>query len=417
MFMNPNNVTAGSKKTGEPSHSIAPVKKDFWDQFRSDFGWIMHINHKGNYTTVIEKTIEVALKVINYSHEIRDSSSFQEVLIDDLVDKLEPLLDKLKQAMYQSVDIGKGKHIGIANLKQQSLYPTPTGEIYVIVSGFNIPIAQHLYKIMKNQAVNFCFTELLQIHCIFHLIVSKTVDEKAITRPEEEKNIEEFKSLQPVHPNFWKQFHYEYSWLNYSNNIGQIIVSANKMYYLASKIVEYHKLDSDFDSDIDENIEDDDDLEDDDFDFETDTIDEKIEKFVKMLPPFLIKMKKIFDSCIYVGDRYIGLNDLRQISLYPTPDGVFFVLCDGFTDPIPLKDYYHMVSIAKEELSPIYHKIYAILTSLLNIERTVIPDDFPKGIELFIDSSDMDTSSDYKDIKNLLDETEEKATIGEKIDG
>jgi hypothetical protein len=384
-------VGARGKGRKDVKDSVRPVKQDFWEQFRVDFGWILHNLNIGNYVAVFEKTNELIFRVITFVNRNK-SVGFVTDLVEELSEMLEPLLKDLKLGMYQSVELEMGHKIGLVDLKQQTIFPTQTGEFYIVCSGFNEPIPMEIYHSMKTIALNYAYKSLVEAHAIFHLIVSYTTSPSSMKKEEEKDREEEYYSLSPVFPEFWKQFSYEYSWLVYNTNIGMKHHIATKTYYLGSKIVEYQKLDSDFNSELDENEYDIDD---------EDETRKKIRELVVELPSLLKHLRKAMYSCISLADRDIGLMDLRQISLYPTPIGEFFVVCDGFSIAIPLETYTHMSKIVSEESMPIINKIHSVFHSLLMVERTIEPEDFPTGPELIIDDEDM--------FRNLDDEEDEDA--------
>lgn len=380
--------TKSSKGKGktDAKDSVRPVKQDFWEQFRVDFGWILHNLNIGNQVAVFEKTNELIFRVITYVDRNKSEGLITD-FVEELAEMLEPLLDDLKRAMYQSVQLELKHKIGLADLKQQTIFPTPTGEFYIVCSGFNEPIPMEIYHSMKTIALNYAYRSLVEAHAIFHLIVSYTTTPTAIKKEKEKtEKEEEYYSLSPVFPDFWKQFEYEYSWLVYSTNIGMKHHIATKSYYLGSKLVEYQKLDSDFNSELDE------------LDQEFDEEDEtrvKIKKLVDELPTLLKNLRKAMYNCISLKDRDIGLMDLRQISLFPTPTGEFYVVCDGFSSAIPLSTYTHMIKIIVEDTMPVINKLHSIFHSILMVERTILPDDFPVGPQLIVDDEEM-----FKDLED-----------------
>lgn len=371
--------TSRGKGKTDVKDSVRPVKQDFWEQFRVDFGWILHNLNLGNYVAVFEKTNELIFRVMTFVNRSKSEGLVTD-FVEELSEMLEPLLDDLKQAMYQSVKLELGHKIGLADLKQQTIFPMITGEFYIVCSGFNEPIPMEIYHSMKTIAINYAYTSLVEAHAIFHLIVSYTTTPESIKKDKDKEKEEEYHSLNPVFPDFWKQFEYEYSWLVYNTNIGMKHHIATKTYYLGSKIVEYQKLDSDFNSELDE------------LDQEFDEKDEtraKIKKLVDELPTLLKQLRKAMYDCISLSDRDIGLMDLRQISLFPTPQGEFFVVCDGFSTAIPLSTYTHMNKIITEDTMPVINKVHSIFHSLLMVERTILPDDFPQGPQLIVDDEDI----------------------------
>jgi hypothetical protein len=368
--------------------TVHPVKPDFWEQFRVDFGWTLYHNSIGNQIAVFERTNELIFRVI--THVERDKSKGNVTkFVEELTELLKPILDHLKQAMYKSVELYYEHEIGLADLKQQTIYPMPTGEFYIVSSGFDEPIPMEIYHSMKTIALNYAYDSLMQSHAIFHLLVHYTTPPSSIKEvDEEDKEKDEYTMLKMVYPDFWKQFDYEYSWIIYDTNLGIKHKTARKTYYLASKIVEYQKLDSNFNSELDE-LEDD--LDDDD------KTRIEIKKLVDELPELLIELRKAMYNCISLSDRDIGLMSLRQISLFPNPHGEMFVVCDGFSQVIPLSIYTHMIKIITEITMPVINKIHAVFQELLMVERSILPDDFPVGPQLITDDEFEDTDEEDDD--------------------
>ena len=92
---------AGGKGKRDVKDSVRPVKQDFWEQFRVDFGWILHNLNLGNYIAVFEKTNELIFRVMIFVDRSKSEGLVAD-FVEELAEMLEPLLVCWRVAHIQS---------------------------------------------------------------------------------------------------------------------------------------------------------------------------------------------------------------------------------------------------------------------------------------------------------------------------
>lgn len=163
--------------------------------------------------------------------------------------------------------------------------------------------------------------------------------------------------IRPISGDFWQEFAVEFSFLMWSANLGIEIATAEKTRYLAQKIISYAIINEK-------------------------TIPNDAKKLIKQIPRFLKYLQWALHSCIPLDNRKIGLLHLKQLSIYPTVFGEIGMVCSGFTEPIALELYYDLRNRASSYTQPAIMYIHAIFHSLLETQKSKLPDDFPKGVEI-----------------------------------
>ncbi len=157
--------------------------------------------------------------------------------------------------------------------------------------------------------------------------------------------------IRPISNDFWKEFSIEFSYLMHGVNIGMEIVTARKTLYLSKKVIAYAKV----------NVR---------------TVQKHALALIQQLEKGIPMLNWGLYACLEVEGRSFGLLDLKQISVYPSMDGDFGMVCAGFTEPLALELYNKMRNIAVEQTMPTVYSIHAIFHSLLELNKRKLPESF-----------------------------------------
>lgn len=157
--------------------------------------------------------------------------------------------------------------------------------------------------------------------------------------------------IRPISGDFWNEFAIEFSYIMHGVNIGMEIVTARKTLYLTKKVIAYAKVNKE-------------------------TVHKHALALIQQLEKGLPLLNWGLYACLKLDGKYYGLLDLKQISVYPTMNGEFGMVCSGFTEALAMEEYSKLRHIAGEQTMPTVYSIHAIFHSLLELNKRKLPASF-----------------------------------------